>query len=174
MVRIVARSAFFVSRQDWGRRFSVSGRLNTKAAKMIIYKCIITDDEMFSDVYTIKETPIFYEVEGKHIVRSHDIDETLLGANASLEDQGETTDASVESGVNIVLFHKLQQTTFDKKSYLVYIKEYVKALKAKLQETNPDRVEQFVADAAVEIKKLLPGFKNFQDHYSESSSSISP
>ncbi|XP_061697735.1 translationally-controlled tumor protein homolog [Syngnathoides biaculeatus] len=168
MVRTVARSAFFVSRLDWGCRFSLSGRLNTKAAKMIIYKCIITGDEMFSDVYPIKETPIFYEVEGKNITRSHDIDESLLGANASAEEQGETTESTLESGVNIILFHKLQETSFDRKSYMGYIKEYVKALKAKLEETNPDRVDQFMADANGEIKKILSGFKNLLFYTGES------
>ncbi|XP_057709136.1 translationally-controlled tumor protein homolog [Corythoichthys intestinalis] len=135
---------------------------------MIIYKCILTDDEMFSDVYPIKETPIFYEVDGKHITQTDDIDDSLIGGNKSAEDQGETTEASVQSGVNIIVYHKLQQTSFDKKGYLSYIKEYLKAIKAKLQENNPERVDQFMADANVEVKKLLPGFKNLEFYTGES------
>ncbi|XP_037095278.1 translationally-controlled tumor protein homolog [Syngnathus acus] len=135
---------------------------------MIIYRCTISGDEMFSDVYPIKETPIFYEVEGKYVTTSNDIDDSLIGANASAEEQGETSEASVESGVNIVLFHKLQQTIFDKKAYLTYIKDYVKSIKSKLVESNPERVEKFVADANSEIKKILPNFKDFLFYTGES------
>lgn len=104
---------------------------------------------------------------------------------------------SVTSGVNIVLYSKLQETTYDKKSYLAHIKAYLKrcvtpclavlsfyidwhtlkgcsgapsqafpflfSIKAKMQETNPERVEQFMLDANNEVKKLLQGgFKDLQ------------
>ncbi|XP_077436743.1 translationally-controlled tumor protein homolog [Vanacampus margaritifer] len=135
---------------------------------MIIYKCIISNDEMFSDVYPMKETPIFYEVEGKYITTSSNIDEALLGANASAEEQAETTEASVVSGVNIVIFHKLQETTYDKKSFVAYIKEYVKSIKAQLEVNKPDRVAQFVDDAKVEVKKVISGFDNLKFFTGES------
>ncbi|XP_077393833.1 translationally-controlled tumor protein homolog [Festucalex cinctus] len=135
---------------------------------MIIYKCIICNDEMFSDVYKIKETPIFLEVDGAHMTSCTDIDDSLIGANASAEEQAETTESSSVSGVNIVICHKLQETSFDKKGYLAYVKDYVKAIKAKLEENNPDRVPQFMADATIEIKKLTAGFKNLQFFTGES------
>ncbi|XP_051938124.1 translationally-controlled tumor protein homolog isoform X2 [Hippocampus zosterae] len=137
---------------------------------MIIYKCIITGDELFSDVFPIKETSVFYEVEGKVVTTtSGDIDDSLIGGNASTEEQVETTDVSVTSGVNIALYSKLQETTYDKKSYLAHIKPYLKSIKAKLQETNPERVEQFMLDANNEVKKLLQGkFKDLQFFTGES------
>uniref|UniRef100_A0A3Q3DMJ1 Tumor protein, translationally-controlled 1 n=1 Tax=Hippocampus comes TaxID=109280 RepID=A0A3Q3DMJ1_HIPCM len=171
---------------------------------MIIYKCIISEDEMFSDIFPIKETAIFYEVEGKVVTTtSGDIDDSLIGGNASTEEQAETTDVSVTSGVNIVLYSKLQETTYDKKSYLAHIKAYLKrcvtpclavlsfyidwhtlkgcsgapsqafpflfSIKAKMQETNPERVEQFMLDANNEVKKLLQGgFKDLQFFIGES------
>lgn len=57
-----------------------------------------------------------------------DIDDSLIGGNASAEVQDEGTESSSESGVDIVLNHKLQeQPTMDKKQYLAYIKDYMKA-----------------------------------------------
>lgn len=59
--------------------------------------------------------------------RTEKIDDTLLGGNASAEEVCEDTDEATVSGVDIVMNHSLQQTAFDKKSFLQYLKEYVKA-----------------------------------------------
>ncbi|XP_061923456.1 translationally-controlled tumor protein homolog isoform X1 [Entelurus aequoreus] len=136
---------------------------------MIIYRDIISNDELFTDVYKITDTPIFYEVEGKHITMAHgDIDGSLIGANASAEEAAEGTDSSSVSGIDVVLHNKLQQTTFDKKSYMGYIKEYMKKIRANLEKTNPERLEKFMADSNSEIKKLIPEIKNLQFFTGES------
>uniref|UniRef100_A0A3P9LR46 Translationally-controlled tumor protein homolog n=3 Tax=Oryzias latipes TaxID=8090 RepID=A0A3P9LR46_ORYLA len=147
---------------------SVSGRSTTEAAKMIIYKCVISGDEMFSDIYKIKETEIFYEVEGKTVTRTEGFDDALIGANASAEEATETNESSTVSGVDIVLNHNLQETGFDKKGYLTYIKDYMKSIKAKLQESNPDRVEKFMAEAQVAVKGVVGNIKNYQFYTGES------
>jgi len=137
---------------------------------MIIYKCIISNDEMFSDIYKVKESGngIFYEVEGKTVTRTEGFDEALISANASAEEAIESAESSSVSGVDIVLNHKLQETGFDKKAYLSYIKDYVKAIKAKLEETSPDRVEPFMAAVQPEVKKLVGKIKNYQFFTGES------
>ncbi|XP_051260048.1 translationally-controlled tumor protein homolog [Dicentrarchus labrax] len=137
---------------------------------MIIYKCIITDDEMFSDIYKITESKdgIFYEVEGKTITRTEGFDESLISANASAEDAVEGTDESAVSGVDIVLNHKLQETGFDKKGYVSYMKDYMKAIKAHLEENNPERVEKFMADVAPAFKGIVGKFKDYQFFTGES------
>lgn len=56
-----------------------------------------------------------------------DIDDSLIGGNASAEVQDEGCETSTVSGVDIVLNHKLQETSFDKKSYTAHIKDYMKA-----------------------------------------------
>lgn len=61
------------------------------------------------------------------VSRTEDFDDALIGANASAEEATETNDASSVSGVDIVLNHKLQETTFTKSTYTAYIKEYMKA-----------------------------------------------
>lgn len=45
-----------------------------------------------------------------------------LGANPSSQEQEETVDESVLKVNNVVHSFRLQQTTFDKKSYLTYLK----------------------------------------------------
>ncbi|XP_071386486.1 translationally-controlled tumor protein homolog [Centroberyx affinis] len=137
---------------------------------MIIYKCIITGDEMFSDIYKIKESEngIIIEVEGKMTSRKEDIDGSLIGANASAEEQTEACEGSTVSGVDIVLNHKLQETAFTKDTYRAYIKEYMKTIKTKLSETNPDRVQAFVKDAQTEMKKIMGNIKNVQFFTGES------
>uniref|UniRef100_A0A4W6CJY3 Tumor protein, translationally-controlled 1 n=1 Tax=Lates calcarifer TaxID=8187 RepID=A0A4W6CJY3_LATCA len=119
---------------------------------MIIYKCIISGDEMFSDIYKVTESDFFYEVEGKTIIRTEDLDDSLFGVN----------ETSSVSGVDIVLNHKLQETSFNKKQYTAYIKDYMKAIKAKLEETNPKRVEAFTTGAGSEVKKILGNINNYQ------------
>ncbi|XP_061782060.1 translationally-controlled tumor protein homolog [Nerophis lumbriciformis] len=128
---------------------------------MIIYRDIISNDELFTDVYKITDNPIFYEVEGKYITMAHgDIDGSLIGANASAEEAAEGTDSSSVSGIDVVLHNKLQQTNFDKKSYVSYIKEYLQKIRANLEKTNPERVEKFMADSSKEMKKIISDVKN--------------
>jgi len=130
---------------------------------MIIYKDIVSGDEMFSDIYKIKETDMMFEVEGKFITRrSGEIDESLIGGNASAETMAEGTDESSESGVDIVLNHKLMEIAMDKDIYRKYIKDYMKAVKTKLEEDNPSRVKPFMAGAQAEVKGILSKIKDCQ------------
>ncbi|KAL4635691.1 hypothetical protein GN956_G12987 [Arapaima gigas] len=137
---------------------------------MLIYKDIISGDEMFSDIYRICESPsgMLLEVEGKMVTRTDNIDDAMIGGNASAEAADEGCEDSVVSGVDIVLNHKLQETSFTKESYKTYIKDYMKMVKAKLEETNPDRVKPFMTGAAAEIKKIMGNMKNYQFFTGES------
>ncbi|XP_055086627.1 translationally-controlled tumor protein homolog isoform X1 [Periophthalmus magnuspinnatus] len=126
---------------------------------MIIYKCLITGDEMFSDIYeiTVTEDGLFYEVQGKCISRKVGcIDDSLIGANASAEEVAEGTEEATESGVDIVLNHSLQQTPpYKKDEFMKYLKAYMKALKTKIEATSPESVTQFQEDAQKAGKKML-------------------
>ncbi|XP_008275425.1 translationally-controlled tumor protein homolog [Stegastes partitus] len=132
---------------------------------MIIYKCKITNDEMFSDIYKITESAngFFIEVEGKSVTRTEgEIDDSLIGGNASAEEAQECNDTNSVSGVDIVLNHNLQETCFDKKGFQGYLKGYMKAIKTSLQESEPDRVESFMTEAQLGAKTILANFKNYQ------------
>ncbi|XP_056145017.1 translationally-controlled tumor protein homolog isoform X1 [Lampris incognitus] len=137
---------------------------------MIIYKDIVTGDEMFSDIYKVKESSngILFEVEGKMVSRTDELDESLFGSNASAEEQTEACEGATVSGVDIVLNHKLQETAFTKQSYKTYIKEYMKLIKTTLEEKNPERVQPFVKGAPDEIKNIIANFANYQFFTGES------
>ncbi|XP_073329400.1 translationally-controlled tumor protein homolog [Pagrus major] len=137
---------------------------------MIIYKCIITQDEMFSDTFKVKltEDGMFYEVEGRRVTRTDKIDDSLLGANASAEEASEGCEDNCVSGIDIILNHKLQETSFDKKGYTAYMKTYMKAVKAYLEEHEPDRVAGFVAAAPGALKTVLGQIKDLQFYTGES------
>jgi len=107
---------------------------------------------------------IVYEVDCQMIVvkAGADVD---IGANPSAEDQEEALEDGATQTNNVVHSFRLQSTTFDKKSYLTYLKGYMKAVKGKLE---PERVEAFEKGAAAYAKKIVANFKDFEFYTGES------
>ncbi|XP_053975016.1 translationally-controlled tumor protein homolog [Hylaeus anthracinus] len=137
---------------------------------MKIYKDIFTGDEMFSDTYKIKLIDdVMYEVYGKLVSRKAGEIE-IAGFNPSAEEADEGTDESVETGVDVVLNHRLQETFAfgDKKSYTLYLKDYMKKLVARLEEKAPDQVEVFKTNTNKVMKDVLSRFKDLQFFTGES------
>uniref|UniRef100_A0A8C2NKR5 Translationally-controlled tumor protein n=1 Tax=Capra hircus TaxID=9925 RepID=A0A8C2NKR5_CAPHI len=90
---------------------------------MIIYRDLISHDEMFSNIYKIREVAdrLCLEVEGKMVSRAEgNIDDSLIGGNASAE---------VITGVDIVMNHHF----FTKEAYKKAIKDYMKSIKGKFE-----------------------------------------
>jgi len=136
---------------------------------MRIYKCIFTGDEMFSDSYKMKLIDdVIYEVQGKTVSRRDDI--KLDGANPSAEEADEGTDENVETGVDIVLNHRLVESFAfgDKKSFTLYLKDYMKKLIAKVEEKSPDQVDVFKTNMNKQMKEILGRFKDLQFFTGES------
>jgi hypothetical protein len=84
---------------------------------------VLTGDEMISDVYDLKEIDgTLFEANCQmiNIKKGADVD---IGANPSAEggDDDGAEDGS-ETVNNIAYSFRLQQTSFDKKGYLVYLK----------------------------------------------------
>jgi len=112
------------------------------------------------------------------------------GANASAEEAEEELEAGESRINNVSLFlphpcvivlanpnpcthqvvnsFRLAETQFDKKSYMVYLKGYMKAVKAKLAETNPERIPVFEKQAAAFAKKVLGSFSDYEFYTGES------
>ncbi|KAL1931209.1 hypothetical protein VTP01DRAFT_10346 [Rhizomucor pusillus] len=134
---------------------------------MLLYRDIISGDELFSDAFPIKEVDdIAYEVDCQMItIKEGEVD---IGANPSAEGGEETIEEGVQTVNNVVHSAHLTETSFDKKSYMTYIKGYMKALKTKLQETNPERVPVFEAKATTLVKKILANFKDYEFYVGES------
>ncbi|KAJ6783535.1 hypothetical protein PWT90_11201 [Aphanocladium album] len=93
------------------------------------------------------------------------------GANASAEEAEEALDDAEQKVNNIVNSFRLQSTQFDKKGYLVYLKGYMKAVKAALQEngSSADEITAFEKGASKYVKEtLLPNFKDYEFFTGES------
>ncbi|TPX36715.1 hypothetical protein SmJEL517_g01263 [Synchytrium microbalum] len=136
---------------------------------MLLYKDVISEDEMFTDaVAVIEKDDIVYEVDCKMISIGGD-DNFDIGANASAE--GEDADAGADSNAttvnNVVFANRLATTSFDKKSYTVYMKGYMKSLSEKLSKTNPERVPEFKSKAATFFKKVLENFGDYEFYTGE-------
>ncbi|KAL8221336.1 UNVERIFIED_CONTAM: hypothetical protein K2H54_066064 [Gekko kuhli] len=86
------------------------------ASAMIIYHDCISQDEMFLDIYKIKKvtSSLSLEVEGKIVSwKEGEIDDALIGGNASAEGpEGDGTEATVVTIVDIIMNHHLQETSF--------------------------------------------------------------
>ncbi|XP_045602338.2 translationally-controlled tumor protein homolog [Procambarus clarkii] len=145
-------------------RSSVSTALHPPTMK--VFKDLVTGDEMFTDTYKYEVIEdAFYMVIGKSITMSDD-NIALDGANPSAEEVDEGTESNAVSGIDVVLYMRLQETGFgSKKDYLVYMKDYLKKLKGKLEGTPG-------ADKLVAIQKplndILKKFKDLQFFTGES------
>uniref|UniRef100_A0A8C7GT17 Tumor protein, translationally-controlled 1 n=1 Tax=Oncorhynchus kisutch TaxID=8019 RepID=A0A8C7GT17_ONCKI len=100
--------------------------------------------------------------QGKDASPMQNIDDSLLGVNASAEVQDDVCESSTVNGVDIVLNHRLQEASFTMDSYEGYIEDY---MKAKLEENNPDGVKPFTTGAQEEIKMIMGNMKNYQFFY---------
>ena len=88
----------------------------------------------------------------------------MEGANASAEEADEGTDAASESGVDVILNHRLVETGFgSKKDYTVYLKDYMKKVIAYLEENDmKDQVDGFKKNIQAVMGDLLKKFKDLQ------------
>merc|ERR1711879_1023850 len=102
----------------------------SKLSTMLIYHDAFTNDEMFSDSYTIEELAdgCAVSVEGKSIkVGGESIQ--IEGFNPSAEDGGDdegVDDPNVETKIDVVHHFRYTQTGFDKKGYQLWLKGFVK------------------------------------------------
>ncbi|KAK3401080.1 Mss4-like protein [Sordaria brevicollis] len=138
---------------------------------MLIYSDIITGDEIISDSYDLIEVGdgIAYEVDCAMIEEG--AVQVDIGANASAEEQEEALEDGAVKVNNVVHSFRLQSTQFDKKGYLVYLKGYMKAIKAKLQELgkSEEEIKAFETKAGAFAKNtILAKFKDWEFYTGES------
>jgi len=137
---------------------------------MLIYKDILSGDEMISDAYYLKEVAgVLYEADCQMITikKGADVD---IGANASAEEAADDLDDGTEMVNNIVHSFRLRETQFDKKSYLTHLKGYMKAVKEKMKEAgkSADEVADFEKYAQAAAKGLIAKFKDLEFYTGES------
>lgn len=128
---------------------------------MIIFKDIISGDELFSDTFRYELIDnCVYRVKGKTITIS-DNEDFDIGANPSAEEASEDVAAGSTSGVDVILSCRLSETAFKKKEYQVYIKGYMKSIKEKLEAEGKD-IKEFTSGASKFVKGLLDDFSEWQ------------
>ncbi|KAF7194356.1 Translationally-controlled tumor protein-like [Pseudocercospora fuligena] len=136
---------------------------------MIIYNDIITGDEIISDSYDLKEIDgVAYEANcSKITIGPVDVN---TGANASAEEAEEGADDAAQTVIDIVHSFRLNETAFDKKGYLSYLKGYMKTVKDKLKENGADEeaIKEFEKGAQNFAKKIVGNFKDYEFFTGES------
>jgi len=91
-----------------------------------------------------------------------------IGGNPSAEEAEEALEEGATQVNNVAHSFRLQPTSFDKKSFLTYLKGYMKAVKAKLADSNPGRVDAFEKGAQAYAKKIVANFKDYEFYTGES------
>ncbi|RPA85717.1 translationally controlled tumor protein [Ascobolus immersus RN42] len=137
---------------------------------MLIYKDVFSGDELISDVYDLKEVDgVAYEADCAMITiqKGGDVD---IGANASAEEAGEELEDGQETVNNVVYSFRLTQTSFDKKSYLTFLKDYMKRTKEYLKTNgaSDEEITTFEKGAQTFAKKIVANFKDFEFFTGES------
>lgn len=138
---------------------------------MIIFKDLITGDEMFTDSSKVKLVDgCVWEVECNYTIRKQG-EVTIEGFNPSAEEFDEGTDETSESGYDLVLNQRLLETSFSKADFKNYLKTYTKALQEKWKELNwaDDKVNEAKAKLTEGVKKILPIVGDAQFFMGESS-----
>lgn len=137
---------------------------------MIIYKDIFSNDEMASDTYKHRIIDeCILEIDCKIITcKPGAIDDALLGANTSAEDECIGTEEETISAPDVILAHRLQATGFDKKGWTVFIKDYMKRVLKKLEENGDQaKIDCFKKNAGASVKKILGSFKDWEMYTGE-------
>ncbi|KAI1212433.1 translationally-controlled tumor protein [Annulohypoxylon truncatum] len=138
---------------------------------MIIFRDALTEskDELLSDSFKLKEVDgIAYEADCAMIeIGAVDVD---TGANASAEEADEGIDDSAQKVNNIIHSFRLQPTSFDKASYLSYLKGYMKRLAKHLKDSgkSEEEIKDFQTKAQGFAKKIVSNFKDYEFYTGES------
>lgn len=141
---------------------------------MKIFKDIFCGDELLCDndrPLTLVDG-VVYCVKGKYI----EVGGEDFGLKANVEEdaaEGATADGTGDSKqrvVDVVHQNRLQETSFDKKAYLAYMKGYMKKLKEAIEEKDKDRATAFMAGAQTFVKKVMGEFDDYQFFLGENGS----
>ncbi|KAG5300391.1 TCTP family protein [Histoplasma ohiense] len=143
---------------------------------MIVYKDIVSGDEIISDTWKLIETPggVLWEVNCKKYVKGAE-NFQLEGANPSAEEGGDE-DYSGEGGGEMV--HDIevsfqlnwlkpdengQETKPPKEQFKAHLKSYVKKVNNALKErgASEETIKEFQAGAPAAVKKILANYDNY-------------
>ncbi|KAK0553100.1 hypothetical protein OC845_001380 [Tilletia horrida] len=133
-----------------------------------VFTDVISGDELASDSFDLKLVDnVVYEIDSQIVtIKEGDVD---IGGNPSAEEADEGLEDGAKSVNNFAHAFSLQATSFDKKSYLTYLKGYMKAVKTALVESGKEsEVAEFEKNAQAFAKKLVANFKDYEFYTGES------
>jgi hypothetical protein len=87
-----------------------------------------------------------------------------IGANPSAEEADEGTEDQAQTVIDVVHSFRLNETSFDKKSYLTHLKSYMKKVKEGLKEkgASDEEITAFEKGASAFAKKIVANFKDYE------------
>ncbi|KAL3479714.1 Mss4-like protein [Aspergillus californicus] len=138
---------------------------------MIIYKDIISGDEILSDTFNLKVVDnVFYEADCRKYLKKKNQDVQLEGANPSAEeaeDGGEEGEEvmvhDIEDQFRLVWLKPEDNLKPSKKDYQAHIKGYMKRVLTKLTEKGApkEQIDEFKTNAPAAVKKILGNWDNY-------------
>jgi hypothetical protein len=138
---------------------------------MIIYKDIISGDELLSDTFTIKDVDgVLWEADCRKYLKGQE-SFALAGANPSAEGEDEDGDAEgvqtmvhdIEEQFRLVWLKDEEGMKPSKDAFKAHLKVYVKGVNNRLKEkgASEETVKAFQSGAAAAVKKLLGNYDNY-------------
>lgn len=137
---------------------------------MRVWKDIISGDEMVSDSYPYAEIydGAALEVKGRFVTKKANEDFGVAANTDEGEDESKPDDSTV-TVIDVVDGMRLGEIELDKKSFMAYIKTYLKAIKEKLEAAGKgDRVAAFQKGATELVKHLVSKWDEVQVFTGES------
>jgi hypothetical protein len=137
---------------------------------MIIYKDIITGDEIISDTYKlVADGPALWTADCRKYLKGGE-DFQLEGANPSAEDgeddggEGEKVMVhDIEDQFRLVWLKQEEGMKPSKDAFKAHLKAYVKGINNKLKEkgASEETIKEFQGGAAAAVKKILGNYDNY-------------
>ena len=124
---------------------------------VIVYKCLFTDSDMYSDSYPVKKA---YNDQVTMIKAKFTNVESVGGDIGDAED----IDDQAQIVLDLVFGYKYEQTTFTKKTFLAYIKAYMQKIIEKFTARNApeEEVTAFKTGCQDFVKVILENFKEYE------------
>ncbi|KAL1967425.1 hypothetical protein VTN77DRAFT_3210 [Rasamsonia byssochlamydoides] len=139
---------------------------------MIIYKDILSGDELLSDTYKIKEVDgVLWETDCRKYLKGAETFQ-LEGANPSAtgeDDEGgdaegvQTMVHDIEEQFRLVWLKQEEGMKPSKEAFKAHLKSYVKAINNKLKErgASEETIKEFQTGATTAVKKILANYDNY-------------
>ncbi|KAL4786342.1 Mss4-like protein [Aspergillus varians] len=138
---------------------------------MIIYKDIISDDEVLADTFDIKTVDgVFYECNCRKYLKKQNEDFELAGANPSAEEGGEDGGEGeevmvhdIEDQFRLVWLKAEDGLKPSKDAFKSHLKTYMKKVLQTLtaKGASAETITEFKTNAPAAVKKILANYDNY-------------